>query len=378
MQHQVILPGATLGILGGGQLGRMFTTSARDMGYEVVVFDPDKNSPAGGVATKHICASYDDELSLDALVDACDVVTLEFENIPLSTIRYLEKSIPVFPASNSIEIAQNRIKEKTFIQEIGLKTADFVEIESVADCESVNHDLFPAILKTIELGYDGKGQVVCKTANDLKEAFMSLGQVACILENKIDLKTEMSVVVCRGLNGQSEFFPAAENHHINGILDTSIVPAQVPELIAKRAQKQAQKIADALNYCGVIAIEFFISTANDLLINEMAPRPHNSAHFTMDACVTSQFEQQVRMVTQMPAGSCRLISPVVMWNVLGDIWPNSDQPDWSYVFKDRSSKLHLYGKREARIGRKMGHINILCGDIEQGIDIKQKYIKYFG
>ena len=373
----VVLPPSTLGILGGGQLGRMFANAASSMGYDVVVFDPDESSPAGRVAAQHICAAYDDEDALDRLADLCDVLTIEFENIPLTTIRYLEKKIAVYPASNAIEIAQNRIKEKTFIQNIGLKTAKFAEINTVDDCESVSKDLFPAILKTTELGYDGKGQVVCDSIGDLKAAFMNLGQVACVLENKIDLKAEISVIVCRGLNGQSEFFPAAENQHVNGILDTSIVPANVPELIAKRAQKQALKVADELNYCGILAIEFFISSKDDLLINEMAPRPHNSGHYTMDACVTSQFEQQVRMMCQLPSGSCRLLSPVVMWNILGDIWPEDAQPDWPYALKGGMNKLHLYGKKHARTGRKMGHINILSSDIELGIDIKQDLTHYF-
>lgn len=372
-----VLPPSTLGILGGGQLGRMFANAASTLGYDVVVFDPDKSSPAGRVAAQHICAHYDDENALDKLVEECDVLTIEFENIPLSTIRYLEKKIAVYPASNAIEIAQNRIKEKTFIQSIGLKTAAFSEINSIEDCELVPKNLFPAILKTNELGYDGKGQVVCNSMKDLKEAYMNLGQVACVLENKIDLKTEISVIICRGLNGQVEFFPAAENQHVNAILDTSIVPARVPELIAKRAQKQALKVADALNYCGILAIEFFISAKGDLLINEMAPRPHNSGHFTMDACITSQFEQQVRMMCQLPSGSCKLISPVVMWNIIGDIWPEEDEPEWPIVLKNKHCKLHLYGKKQAREGRKMGHINILCRDTSQGIDLKQDLTRYF-
>ncbi len=376
-ESNTVLPPATLGILGGGQLGRMFANAASAMGYDVVVFDPDESSPAGRVAKQHICAAYDDEAALDWLTELCDVLTIEFENIPLDTLRYLEKRSAVYPASNAIDIAQNRIKEKTFIQHLGLKTAAFKAIHSAEDCATVSDDLFPAILKTTELGYDGKGQVVCHSIADLKSAFMNLGQVACILENKIDLKTEISIIVSRGLDGQCVFFPAAENQHLNGILDTSIVPANVPELMAKRAQKQALKVADALNYCGVLAIEFFISSTDDLLINEIAPRPHNSGHYTMDACVTSQFEQQVRMMCQLPAGSCRLLTPVVMWNILGDIWPENEQPDWPYVLQNDTNKLHLYGKQQARAGRKMGHINILCRDIEQGIDLKQNLVRYF-
>ena len=241
----------------------------------------------------------------------------------------------------------------------------------------VDSSLFPAILKTAELGYDGKGQVVCKSQADLKMAFKQLKGVPCVLEKKIHLQKEVSVIVGRGLDGQSSFFPVAENQHINGILDTSIVPADVSELMAKRAQKQAQKIAEALDYCGVLAVEFFISDKDELLINEMAPRPHNSGHYTLDACVTSQFEQQVRMVCGLPAGNSKLVSPVVMWNILGDIWPENSQPDWSYVLKNDRSKLHLYGKNQARKGRKMGHINIISKKISDGLDKKQMYVNYF-
>ncbi|MBL7002661.1 MAG: 5-(carboxyamino)imidazole ribonucleotide synthase [Gammaproteobacteria bacterium] len=368
-----IIPGATLGILGGGQLGRMFVSSARTMGYEVIVFDPDPSSPAGSLATQHILASFDDLSALDQLAKLCDVITIEFENIPLDSIRYLEKTIPVYPSSDAIEIAQNRIKEKTFIQNIGLKTAPFTSLSCVSDCDKVESDQFPAILKTAELGYDGKGQVVCERSSDLKKAFMQLGQVSCVLEQKIDLKKEVSVIVCRGVDGQTQLYPVAENQHINGILDTSIVPANIPQLLAKRAQKQAQQVANELNYCGVLAIEFFISQKDELLINEMAPRPHNSGHYTIDACASSQFEQQVRMMCHLPAASSRLLSPVVMWNILGDIWPEDQCPDWLLTLKDDESKLHLYGKKSARIGRKMGHINILCKTTKAGIKRKDNY-----
>lgn len=373
----VILPGSTIGILGGGQLGRMFVTSARTMGYEVIVFDPDPNSPAGSLATQHICAEYSDKSALTQLAELCEVITIEFENIPLDSVRLIQNETPVYPALNALEVAQNRVKEKTFIQGLGFKTADFVVINSDDDCCSVEDSLFPAILKTSELGYDGKGQVVCKSQADLKMAFKQLNQVACVLEKKINLKKEVSVIVSRGLDGQTSFFPVAENQHVNGILDTSIVPANVPELIAKRAQKQAQKIVEALDYCGVLAVEFFISDQEELLINEMAPRPHNSGHYTLDACMTSQFEQQVRMVCGLPAGKTKLMIPVVMWNILGDIWPQDSRPDWTYVLKNDSSKLHLYGKKNARNSRKMGHINILCKKISEGIDIKQMYVNYF-
>lgn len=373
----VILPGSTIGILGGGQLGRMFVTAARTMGYEVIVFDPDKKSPAGSLATQHICASYDDKTALKQLAEACEVITIEFENIPLNSVKTLQQITPVYPDLKALEIAQNRIKEKTFIQDMGFKTAEFVTISCDEDCLSAPVHIFPAILKTAELGYDGKGQVVCNSKAELMMAFKQLNNVSCVLEKKINLLKEVSVIVCRGLDGQSSFFPVAENQHINGILDTSIVPADIPELIAKRAQKQAQKIAERLNYCGVLAVEFFISDQEDLLINEMAPRPHNSGHYTLDACMTSQFEQQVRMVCGLAAGKSKLMTPVVMWNILGDIWPDNDQPDWIFVMNNENSKLHLYGKKQARNSRKMGHINILCKKIKDALDIKQIYVNYF-
>lgn len=376
MLDSVISPGATLGILGGGQLGRMFVCAARTMGYEVIVYDPDIDSPAGSLATEHIKAQFDDQASLQQLADKCDVITIEFENIPLSSIRYLEERVSIYPSANAVEISQNRSLEKSFLQGMGLKTAPFVEVTSLNDCDDVSDDLFPAILKTSEFGYDGKGQVVCANAGELKAAFIALNQVTCVLEKKVNLKAEVSVIVCRGLDGRSALFPVAENQHVNGILDTSIVPASVSELMAKRAQKQAQKIADELDYCGVLAVEFFITDKDGLLINEIAPRPHNSGHFTLDACVTTQFEQQVRMICGLPAGRCHLLSPVVMWNILGDIWPeNGDSPDWSSVLEDGRAKLHLYGKKEARKGRKMGHINVLCKKIDVGLERKNHYVK---
>lgn len=354
-----ILPGSTLGMLGGGQLGRMFVTAARTMGYEVIVLDPDPNSPAGGLASQHLVKDYDDTGALDYLSQNCAVVTTEFENIPAVTLAYLAKSVPVHPSATVLHIAQHRKQEKEFFRNQGLNTADFVAIENDDDLENARDFSFPAILKTAMLGYDGKGQVVCQNFEDLRAAFEQVGRKPCVLEQFIELDCEVSVVLCRSLAGEVSCFPIAENSHANGILDVTIVPALISTELADAAIEAATRIAHGLDYCGVLAVEFFISDDHRVLVNEMAPRPHNSGHYTLDACETSQFEQQVRMVCDLPAGSCHQHSPVAMWNLLGDIWPRDGIPDWDAVLKLEHAKLHLYGKAEARPGRKMGHVNCL-------------------
>jgi len=354
-----IIPPSTLGMLGGGQLGRMFVIAARTMGYEVIVLDPDPHSPAGGVASQHLSRVYDDTHALDYLAQQCAVVTTEFENIPALTLAYLAKSVAVHPSANVMHIAQHRKLEKQFFREQGLDTADFVALESEADLERTRDFSFPAILKTATLGYDGKGQVVCEQFSDLEPAFDQVGRKPCVLEQRIDLACEVSVVLGRSTAGDVSCFPIAENSHANGILDVTLVPASISPALAEQAIDAATRIANGLDFCGVLAVEFFISTDNRVLVNEMAPRPHNSGHYTLDACATSQFEQQVRMVCGLPAGSCKLHAPVAMWNLLGDIWPEGGAPEWDGVLGYELAKLHLYGKTEARPGRKMGHINCL-------------------
>ncbi len=360
-----ILPGSTLGMLGGGQLGRMFVTAARTMGYEVIVLDPDPHSPAGGLASEHLARDYDDTDALDYLAQHCAVVTTEFENIPAVTLAYLAKSLPVHPSATVLHIAQHRRLEKEFFRQQGLDTADFVALETEADLDSARDFSYPAILKTATLGYDGKGQVVCHGFDELSSAFEQVGKKPCVLEQRIDLACEVSVVLGRSLDGDVTCFPIAENSHANGILDVTLVPASISAELAAAVIDAATRIANGLDYCGVLAVEFFISTDNRVLVNEMAPRPHNSGHYTLDACDTSQFEQQVRMVCGLPAGSCRLHTPVAMWNVLGDIWPGDGIPEWDAVLKFGQAKLHLYGKKEARPGRKMGHINCLGDTLEE-------------
>jgi len=367
-----ILPGSTLGMLGGGQLGRMFVTAARTMGYDVIVLDPDPQSPAGGLASEHLASAYDDRGALDYMAERCAVVTTEFENIPAETLAYLAKSVAVHPSADALQVAQHRLREKNFFRTQGLDTAEFLAIEDAADIEKARDFPFPAILKTSTLGYDGKGQVVCESFDTLSEAFQLVGASPCVLEQRIDLACEVSVVLGRSVDGLVNCFPIAENRHANGILDVTLVPASIDDSLAARALDAATRIADGLDYCGVLAVEFFISTDGRVLVNEMAPRPHNSGHYTLDACVTSQFEQQVRMVCGLPAGSCDLLTPVAMLNLLGDVWPDEAVPAWDEVVAFGRAKLHLYGKAEARPGRKMGHINCLGDSMAEAESLLEK------
>ena len=357
-----ILPGSTLGMLGGGQLGRMFVIAARTMGYEVLVLDPDADSPAGKIASRHLQAAYDDREALDDLAQHCAAVSTEFENIPADTLDYLAKSLPVHPSASALRIAQNRVLEKKFFDRQGLNTTPYLAINSDADLVLAENFEYPAILKTATLGYDGKGQFVCNSFDELGTAYNQISSQACVLEKKIDLAMEVSVVLCRSETGDVDYFPVAQNEHRNGILDISAAPAELSQETGVAVRQAARSIADGLDYCGVLAVEFFISTDQQVLVNEMAPRPHNSGHFTIDACETSQFEQQLRMMCGIPAGSSRQHSAVVMWNILGDLWPRDGTPDWGEVLGQGNMKLHLYGKSEARAGRKMGHINCLASD----------------
>ncbi len=355
----MILPGATLGMLGGGQLGRMFTIAARTMGYRVVVLDPDADSPAGRFADEHLHAAYTDTWALDELAGACAVVTTEFENIPAATLRRLATTCPVRPSADAVETTQNRIREKRFIQSMGLPTSPFAVIESTHDLAAAAAAVvFPAILKRAELGYDGKGQIVVTDARELPLAFTRLGEIPCVLEHKIDLVREISVVLARGVTGETRCYPVGENVHRDGILYRTQVPADIDPALAAAAIAAAERIASGLAYCGVMAVEFFISRGGELLVNEIAPRPHNSGHYTLDACISSQFEQQVRMICGLPFGDTRLLSPVAMVNLLGDLWRDG-APRWDRLLADPGAKLHLYGKLLARPGRKMGHFCLL-------------------
>ena len=362
-----ILPGATLGMLGGGQLGRMFTVAAQTMGYKVVVLDPDTNSPAGIISDHHLCAAYDDEKALKYMADNCAAVTTEFENIPATTLAFLEQFTTVRPSSTALAQTQNRNVEKQFIASLGIPTAPFLPIRSREDIAQAEEKIaFPAILKVANFGYDGKGQVPCDSLDDVYAAFASLNEKECVLEQRIKLEREVSVVLARSENGDITPFPVAENVHVNGILHSTSVPASVTAEQAEEAIAKASQISQGLGYIGTMAVEFFVSTDGDIIANEIAPRPHNSGHYTLDACHTSQFEQQVRMLCGLPSGDCNLVSPVVMINILGDVW-GSTQPNWDTLLEAPNVKLHLYGKQEARVGRKMGHFNVLAKDTDEAM-----------
>lgn len=371
-----ILPGSTLGMLGGGQLGRMFTIAARTMGYEVVVLDPDKESPAGKLATTHICADYADQAALKKMANSCDAVTTEFENVPASTLEALAKNGPVRPGAKAVTIAQDRIHEKNFLRDSGFSTAPFAVIQSFADLQrGISEIGTPAILKVSRFGYDGKGQFGINAESDIEKAWESLQGEACVLEQRMPLDIEVSVVLARGIEGEVLTYPVSENIHEGGILDVSVVPARIDKALEEKVISMAKEIATALDYVGVMAVEFFISNG-ELLVNEIAPRPHNSGHYTLDACLTDQFEQQVRAVCGLPLGETTLLSPVVMINMLGDIWHNGKEPKWQILLDHPNVKLHLYGKREARPGRKMGHFNVLSAKISDALtlaeDLKQQ------
>ena len=374
----MILPGATLGVLGGGQLGRMFTLAAITMGYRVVVLDPDPHSPAGQLADQHIQASYQDHAALQMLGDECMAITTEFENVPADSMEYLEQYCQVRPNAEAVRIAQDRIREKSWLQETGLPTALFAAIYEANDLDEAMAGLTaPMLLKTASLGYDGKGQISVATLDEAYAAFTTLGEKPCVLEEMVELEREISVILARGANGHTQVYPVGENRHVHGILDTTIVPATIDQDMHAEATGMAKRLADAMHYCGVLAVEFFCTRDGELLINEIATRPHNSGHYTVDACATSQFEQQVRVMCGLPPGDVTLYSPVVMTNLLGDIW-STGEPAWESILGHSSTHLHLYGKREARSGRKMGHFNCLAESTDAALGIIADIRKQLG
>ncbi|MCB6183393.1 5-(carboxyamino)imidazole ribonucleotide synthase [Leeia sp. TBRC 13508] len=359
-----ILPPAMLGILGGGQLGCMFTVAAKTMGYQVTVLDPDPNAPAARFADEHLCAAFDDQAALEKMAANCAAITTEFENVNANSMKWLAQSTFVSPRGECVEIAQDRIREKTFFRDAGLPTAPFLAIEKASDLEVDLSLYLPGILKTARMGYDGKGQVRVKTKEELLTAWQQLKETACVLEKMMPLKTEVSAIVTRSVSGDCAVFPVSENHHFEGILDVSIVPANVTDAVKTSAAAAAKTVASSLGYVGVLAIEFFVLADDSLVVNEMAPRPHNSGHYTLDATTVSQFQQQVRAMCGLPPGDATLLKPVAMVNLLGDVWPGAGtadckEPDWSSMMSEPSGFLHLYGKKEARVARKMGHYNLL-------------------
>lgn len=360
----MILPPAILGMLGGGQLGRFFVSAAHEAGYRVWVLDPDPHSPAGLIADRHIVAAYDDFVALDEFAAGCAAVTTEFENVPAGTLEYLLKFIPVHPAPGAVAICQNRIAEKTFLAENGLPHGPFAVIESESDVRNADAGLFPAVLKVARFGYDGKGQARVANHDEALHAFHQFHNEPCVLERMLALDFEVSVVLARDETGHMRCFPTVENRHRNGILDVTIAPARATAAQRDQAQEIAGRIAQRLGYVGTLGVEFFV-WRGELFVNEMAPRPHNSGHHTLDACVTSQYEQQVRALCGLPLGEPRQHSAAVMVNLLGELWYDGDryrEPDWSVLHAVPGLRLHLYAKHHARSGRKMGHFTVIGDD----------------
>ena len=369
-QYSPARPPATLGVMGGGQLGRMFAHAAQAMGFKVAVLDPARDSPAGHAADRLIVAGYTDEAGLADLASACAAVTTEFENVPADSLAYLAARTFVAPAAACVSIAQDRIAEKRFFVDSapgsGVMPAPHKTIASSDDIDAIPDDLLPGILKTVRMGYDGKGQVRVKTRAEVRAAFAEMKGVTCLLEKMLPLAYEISVLTARGADGESVVYPIAENVHRDGILFTTTVPGpNVSHGCAAMAQDAARAIVSQLGYVGVLCIEFFVLEDGTLVVNEMAPRPHNSGHYTIDACVTSQFAQQVRAMARLPLGDVRQHSPAVMLNILGDVWfadgsDSAREPAWDQVLALPGACLHLYGKEEARRGRKMGHLTLVA------------------
>lgn len=362
---EAILPGATIGVLGSGQLGRMFAIAARRMGYRVHTLSPHFDTPTGQVADVEITASYDDLDAVCSFARQVSVVTFEFENVPTATAEAAAKCAPVRPSGTILHTTQQRIREKLFLKQAGLPLTPYCEVRSIEDLRGALTELgYPAVLKTAAFGYDGKGQFRIQSADQVEEAWNAIGRQEAVLEAFIDFEREVSVVAARGIDGQFVHYGVIENRHCRHILDVSIAPARVDLRVAREAVEIARAVLDQLGVVGVLCVEFFVTREGKLLINELAPRPHNSGHLTVDAHVTSQFEQQLRAVCGLPLGSTEMHRPAAMANLLGDLW-HDGEPEWPAPCKFPEVKLHLYGKLEPRPGRKMGHLTALHGDVEQ-------------
>ena len=350
--------------------------AAQSMGYRVAVLDPGDESPAGSVADRHIRSHYADRNGLATLAELVEAVTTEFENVPAASLEYLGRSARVTPSPDSVAIAQDRIREKQFLADNGFAVAPFAVLANDADARAIDPALTPGIVKSARFGYDGKGQIRVASAAAVPAAFTAMGAAPCVLERLVPLTCELSVIVARNDRGDAVTWPVAENRHRDGILDSTLVPARIAPQLASEARNIALKVADALDYRGVLCVELFVVAGVGLLINEIAPRPHNSGHYTIDACVTSQFEQQVRILADLPLGDTRAHSPAVMINLLGDVWFDAPagapetgrrEPDWRAVLEVPEAKLHLYGKDEARRGRKMGHVTCVAPTLDQAL-----------
>jgi 5-(carboxyamino)imidazole ribonucleotide synthase len=370
MSVSAILPGATLGVLGGGQLGRMFVHAAQQMGYATAVLDPDESSPAGLVSHHHIRTPYLDESGLAELARVSAAVTTEFENVPAAALERLAQDIPVAPSSAAVSIAQDRALEKSHFTRCGVPCAPHAVIESEEQLRSVADTLLPGVLKTSRLGYDGKGQVRVGTREELAKAWGELKRVPCVLEKLLDLSFECSVIVARARTGSMVHLPVQRNLHRGGILAVTEVHAgALAQEVAQQAIDAARAIAQGLDYVGVLCIEFFVLEGGSLVVNEMAPRPHNSGHWSIDACNLSQFDLQVRTLANLPLVAPRQHSAAIMLNLLGDLWFLSGEaattPRWANVLSLPGTHLHLYGKSDARRGRKMGHLTVTAADAGQ-------------
>ncbi|AIA30574.1 5-(carboxyamino)imidazole ribonucleotide synthase [Leptospirillum ferriphilum] len=364
----MILPDAALGVLGGGQLGRMFAMAARSMGYRVITWDPDPSSPARDFSTHHLSAGFDDEKAISFCLDNVQAITTEFENVPVGTLEKLSKKRIVLPDSHGVGICQDRIREKTFLRQCGFPVPAFQPILHPEDLDSLPSSFhFPALLKKSRLGYDGKGQRQVRDVLEAVRIYHEWGNVPCILEEKVPFLREVSVILGRTRGGEIRYYPVSENIHREGVLELSAAPAQISPELAGRLCAMAGSIAEKMEYAGVLAVEYFMLSEEHFLVNELAPRPHNSGHFTLDGCMTSQFEQQVRILCDLPLGETDLIAPSAMGNLMGDLWSNG-KPDFGVLLSNPRVKLYLYGKSEARPGRKMGHFTLLARETAHALE----------
>jgi 5-(carboxyamino)imidazole ribonucleotide synthase len=360
-----ILPGAVLGVMGSGQLGRMFAIAARRMGYRVHTFSPEYDTPTGQVADKELTASYDDEAAVRAFAREIAVLTFEFENVPSRTVAWAAEHCPARPSGQVLHTCQHRLREKEFLSGAGLPVAEFRRIESAEQLTIAAAEIgLPGVLKTAAFGYDGKGQRKLAPGDDLAAAWEPFAGQPAVLEKFVCFEREISVLVARGTSGAVTTWPVCENEHANHILDITYCPARIPNAVASRARKLAEQVAQALDLVGVLAVEMFLLADGEIVINELAPRPHNSGHFSFDASVTSQFEQQVRAVCGLPLGSTESLRPAAMANLLGDVWAHGE-PDWAAALADADVKLHLYGKATPKPGRKMGHLVAFGNDVNE-------------
>jgi 5-(carboxyamino)imidazole ribonucleotide synthase len=365
---RVIAPGAALGVLGGGQLGRMFAIAARRMGYRVHVFAPDGDSPSGQIADLEVTAPYTDLDALRTFARGVEVVTFEFENVPIDAIDAVEALAPVRPSGQALHTAQQRVREKAFLADRGIPTAPFASAVTLDELwDAVARIGTPAVIKTAAFGYDGKGQHKVASPADVEHIWTAIGHQEAVVEKFIRLQAEISIVAARGADGRVALYPPFENRHRNHILDLTTVPAAIAPAAATQAAEITRTILEELQYVGVLCVEFFLSTDNELLVNELAPRPHNSGHLTFDVAVTSQFEQQVRAVCGLPLGSPDIPRPAAMVNLLGDLWVDGE-PNWAAACRFTDVKLHLYGKTEPRPGRKMGHLTAAARTLGEAQD----------